>query len=164
MAVMAARNVAKRLVSIQRLGALYHQAVEELRHDAVKTTVGTLYNRYKDWCKREGEDKSFAEWLILKKDLEATFNFANGHPTRRRWAFGYFSFLTRKELTLADDRSNLWIFDALEEAINVRHDDPKYVVIVEVVQLDGFPRYNLKPGASLRFLEAERKSLEPTEP
>src|SRR5690606_6769548 len=104
MAVMTARSVAERLVKIQKLSSLYHQEVEGLRKDAVKTTVNTLWRRYKQHQKRE-ESMPFLDWLVSKEHLERTFwhlTTGTGLPTRRRWAIGYFRFLDRKELTLAD--------------------------------------------------------------
>lgn|GEM_PF-5355733 len=158
MAVMTARPIARRLVNIQHLSSLYHQAVEEMRRDAVNTTVNTLWNRYRQHQKRE-EPRSFVDWLVSKEHLENTFWHATtgtGLPTRRRWAIGYFKFLTRKELTLADDPSNLWMFDALEAKINSKHQDPNWVIVVETVQRDGIPRYNLQPGVSFMFGKVER--------
>jgi hypothetical protein len=163
MAVMTARSIARRLVNISHLSSLYHQAVEDMRRDAVNTTVNTLWNRYRSHQKRE-EPRSFVDWLVEKQHLENTFwhrTTGTGVATRRRWAFGYFRFLTRKELTLADDPSNLWMFDALEAKINSKHDDLDWVIVVETVNRDGIPRYRLQPGVSFMFGKVERKADEP---
>lgn len=159
MAVMTARPIARRLVNIQHLTSLYHHAVEELRRDAVKTTVNALWRRYMEHQKKGEEPRSFIDWLVWKEHFEATFwhrTTGAGPATRRRWAIGYLKFLTRKELTLADDPYNLWVFDALEEALNAKNDDPDWVITVETVERDAMPRYRLKAGSALMFIKTER--------
>lgn len=159
MAVLSARSVAEELVLIQHLSSAYHQAVENLRRKAIKTTVDTLWRRYKQHQKRE-EPRSFIEWLGWKGNFESTYWYVNtegtGLPTRRRWAIRYLSFLTRKELTLADDPYNIWIFEALEQAIVQKQDDPSLQLIIESVPREGIERYRLKPGDALRFLAFPR--------
>lgn len=161
MAVMTARSIARRLVNVQYLSSLYHQAVEELRRDTVKTTVDTLWRRYKTHqTKYREEPRSFVEWLVWKEHLENTFwhvTTGSSLPTRRGWAIRYHRFLTRKELTLADDPDNLWVFDALQDAINAKHDDPEWLVTVEAVEREGIPRYHLPPGVSFAFGKVERE-------
>lgn len=158
MAVITVRSVARRLVNIQHLSSLYHQAVVEMRNEAVKTTVNTLWRRYKQHQKRE-DPRSFVEWLVAKQHLEATFwhvTTGTALATRRRWAIGYYKFLTRKELTLADDPENLWVFDALESAINAKHDEPDWIIVVEAVERGAIERYRLKAGVSFMFGKVER--------
>jgi hypothetical protein len=159
MAVLSARGVAQRLVKIQKLSSLYLQEVEELRKDAIRTTVDNLYRRWRQYMKNGGE-LSFLEWLVELKHFEDTFLKRNGVPLKRKWAFGYFNFLTRKELTLADDTDNLWMFEALEDAINAKHNDTEWVVQVETVIRDGIYSYRLKDGVAFMFGKVERPVLD----
>lgn len=161
MAVLTARAIAKRLVRIQKLRSLYYEEVEAMRADAVKTTVDALWRRYGDFKRRTKTNPSFVDWLVKQKHLERTFWSSNGQATRRRWAIQYFDFLNRKELTLADDPSNLWMFEALEGAINAKHDDPDYVIVVDAVPRKAIPRYRLKEGVSFMFRKIDRPEEEP---
>lgn len=163
MAVMTARGVAKRLTSVQKLKVLYMDAVAALREDAIKTTVGTLWRRYNEHKRRalrSGEESfpEFLDWLTQLKHLERTFwhkSTGAGLATRRKWAFGYYNFLTRKELTLADDPDNLWIFAALEAAINAKLGDSDWVVHVEAVTRKAIPKERLKEGTTFMFGRVE---------
>ena len=161
MAVLTARAIAKRLVRIQKLNSLYHEEVETMRADAVKTTVNALWRRYGEFKRRTKTNPSFVNWLVRQKHLEQTFWRSNGQPTRRRWAIQYFNFLTRKELTLADDPSNTWVFEALEAAINAKHNDPDYIIVVDAVPRKAIPRYRLKEGTSFLFRKVDRPKDEP---
>lgn len=158
MAVLSARSVAEELVLIQHLSSAYQQAVDNLRRNAIKTTVNALWRRYRDHQKRE-EPRSFIEWLAWKEHFESTFwhvTTGTGLATRRRWAIRYLSFLTRKELTLADDPHNVWILGAFEQAVREKQDDAKLELTIESVPREGIERYRLKPGDALRFLAFPR--------
>ncbi|HWT40509.1 MAG TPA: hypothetical protein VN081_04575 [Dongiaceae bacterium] len=156
---MTAREVARELVNIQHLTSLYLQAVANMRAKAVKTLVDNLWRRYRAHQKRE-DARSFVEWLVWKQHFEETFwhvGSGTGQATRRRWAFGYFNFFIRKELTLADDPNNLWMFDALERALNDKAGDPDWLITVETVNRDAIPRYQLKAGVAFMFGKVERE-------
>jgi len=167
MAVGAARGIATRLVKIQKLSSLYHQEVAEFRVDAIKATAGNLWRRYNEEkrrvLRREEKMPPFLDWLVSVKQMERTFWHVKGGmslPTRRKWAIGYYKFLTRKELTLADDPSNLWVFDALETALNAKHNDPDWIIVVETVTREAIPRYRLDEGVSFMFGKIERPAPE----
>ena len=158
MAVMAARSVAERLVKIQKLSSLYHQEVEGLRRDAIKTTVNALWRRYRQQL-RQGENLYFLDWLADRERLEHTFRAGTGGHgiiARRKWAIAYYKFLTRKELTFADDVENTWMFEALEEAINAKHDDPNWVIYVEAEVLPELVGAKQLSGSSFMFGKVER--------
>jgi hypothetical protein len=149
--VLNARTVANRLVRIQKLKSLYEEEVAMMRADAVKTTVTALWRRFNEFKKRTKTSPSFVDWLVEHAHLEETFSKANSLPTRRRWAIQYFNFLTRKELTLADDPDNMWMYDALEVAINAKHDEPNWIIAIEGVHRDALPQSGVKEGASFKF-------------
>ena len=159
MAVMSARFVAQRLLNVRRLSGLYHDAVEELRRDAVRTTVNALWRRYKQHQKLE-EPRSFVEWLVSKQHFEATFWQGSHIGTRRRWAFRYYALLTRKELTLADDPDNLWVFDALQRALDNKNLDPNWEITVEAVTREGVESHAVLPGVAFMFGKVERSMLQ----
>lgn len=153
MAVMSARSIAVRLVDIQRVNSLHLRLVEEMRREAVRITVNLLWRRYKDHQKRE-KSRTFGEWLAFKKDLEKTFwhkTTGASLPVRRRWAFQYFNFLTRKELTLGDDPLNMWMLEALEEELNRKANHPGYRIRVEAKSYRAIPSHRLKEGTSFAF-------------
>ncbi len=163
MAVLTARAVAERLVRIKKLSSLYHEEVAQMRIDAVTTTVNALWRRYVVYKRRSQTNPTFIDWLADKKHFEETYWPSTSLPARRRWAFQYFNFLTRKEITLGDDPSNNWMFGALERAINAKHDDPNWVVVVEAVPRNAIPRYQVKEGTSFTFslrLRPEHAELE----
>ncbi len=156
MAVLSARAVAKRLVRIQKLSSLYHEEVDTMRADTVKTTVNALWRRYREYKRRTKTEPTFVEWLVKSKHFENTFWKSNGLATRRRWAIQYLNFLVRKELTLADDPQNLWLFDAIEDAINAKHNDPDWIIGIETVPRKAIPRYRLKEGSAISFVRLQR--------
>ena len=156
MAVLSARAVAKRLVRIQKLSSLYHEEVDTMRADTVKTTVNALWRRYREYKRRTKTEPTFVEWLVKSKHFESTFWKSNGLATRRRWAIQYLNFLVRKELTLADDPQNLWLFDAIEDAINAKHNDPDWIIGIETVTRKAIPRYRLKEGSAISFVRLQR--------
>lgn len=160
MAVLTARAVAKRLVRIQKLSSLYHEEVEMMRADTVKTTVNALWRRYRQFKKHSKTEPSFVEWLESCVHFEETFSNANGLATRRRWSIQYLNFLVRKELTFADDPGNLWFLDAVEVAINAKHRDPDWIIVVETEVREAIPRYRLKEGAAIRFTKRARPAAE----
>ena len=156
MAVLTARTVAKRLVRIQKQSSLYREEVEGMRADTVKTTVNALWRRYGEFKKRTQTEPSFVDWRVARKHFERTFWKSNGIATRRRWSIQYLNFLTRKELTFADDPENLWLFDAVEAAINAKHNDPDWLIVIEIVPRKAIARYNLKEGAAISFVRFRR--------
>lgn len=156
MAVLSARAVAKRLVRIQKLSSLYHEEVDTMRADTVKTTVNALWRRYREYKRRTKTEPTLVEWLVKSKHFESTFWKSNGLATRRRWAIQYLNFLVRKELTLADDPQNLWLFDAIEDAINAKHNDPDWIIGIETVPRKAIPRYRLKEGSAISFVRLQR--------
>lgn len=101
MAVLSARAVAKRLVRIQKLSSLYHEEVDTMRADTVKTTVNALWRRYREYKRRTKTEPTFVEWLVKSKHFESTFWKSNGLATRRRWAIQYLNFLV--------GRSSRWL-------------------------------------------------------
>ena len=159
-AVLTARAVAKRLVRIQKLNSLYREEVETMRTDTVKTTVNALWRRYGEFKRRTQTEPSFVDWLVASKHFERTFWKTNGIATRRRWSIQYLNFLTRKELTFADDPENLWLFDAVEAAINAKHNDPDWLVVIETVTRKAIPRYRLKEGSAIIFVRFLRPAPE----
>jgi hypothetical protein len=160
MVVLTARAVAERLVRIKKLSSLYREEVEIMRADTVKTTVNALWRRYREFKKRSETDPSFVEWLVSCEHFEDTFWKSNGVATRRRWSIQYLNFLVRKELTFADDPESLWLFDAVEVAINARHRDPDWIIVIETEDREAIPRYRLKEGAAIRFEKRERPAPE----
>jgi hypothetical protein len=81
-------------------------------------------------------------------------------PVRRGWAIRYYNFLTRKELTLADDPTNQWVFDALQRAINDRNSDPDWIVVVETVICKAIKPRLKEDGVSFVFVKVQRPAQE----
>jgi hypothetical protein len=159
MAVLSARSVAVRLVKIQKLSSLYHQEVLEMRRDAVKTTVDALWRRYRAHQKKGEEWRTFVDWLSIRIHLENTFwhrGTGASLATRRDWALRYFAFLTRKELTLADDPTNRWVIDALEEAINVKAHDEEYSIVVQTSIRHENKSQGIRGGVSFSFVRSDQ--------
>ena len=132
-AVLTARAVAKRLVRIQKLNSLYREEVETMRTDTVKTTVNALWRRYGEFKRRTQTEPSFVDWLVASKHFERTF---------------------------ADDPENLWLFDAVEAAINAKHNDPDWLIVIETVTRKAIPRYRLKEGSAISFVRFRRPAPE----
>jgi hypothetical protein len=167
MAVGAARGIAMRLRKIQRLESLYHEEVEELRADAIKATADNLWRRYSQECsrakKREELVLSYLDWLVTMEHMEQTFRHDSrgmSLPVRRGWAIRYYNFLTHKQLTLADDPSNLWVIDALQRAINDRNSDPDWIVVVETVIRKSIQPRLKEEGVSFMFVKVQRPAPE----
>jgi len=167
MAVGAARSIATRLQKIRRLSSLYHDEVTEFRADAVKATADNLWRRYTQDCRRrrrlEEPVLSYLDWLVSMAHMERTFWHKNGGMSlsvRRRWAIDYYNFLTRKELTFADDPENVWVIDALKRALNDRNDNPDWMIDVETVTLRAIGKHVKKDGVSFIFVKVYRPASE----
>lgn len=169
MAKVTAREVAQRLVDIQRVRGLYLHLVTSLRDEAIKSTAEALVRRYHAHQKRQQKlypdmpEQPFHLWLAHKVDLEHTFwhrGTGASLPVRRRWAIQYYEFLTRKELTFDDDPMNLWVAPALEAELNRRAQYPDCMIVAEVKSYPAIPSRKVKEGNSFHFSLKKREGAE----
>lgn len=164
-AAFTARDLAGRLVQIQRASSVHRTLTVAMRREAVKTVVETLWRRYQRYSRRKSfKQATFLEWLCREEHMENTFWHGDGAglslAVRRRMAIRYHDFFFRKELSLNMNEGEIaacWAFTALGAALNMKQPDDRFIVEVTGVIRDPIVSRGLKdPGDAFLFFKSNR--------
>lgn len=152
-----ARKVVRRLLRVRYLKEMYLDEVQALRDDAVAAMTRSLYKRYVTSQKRAEKEMPYVDWLCEKKTFENTFADRYQTSQRRSWALRYYQFFTSDQITLSDDPENKWMYEALEEAIDMQHADPDWCIMVEPNSVEaGKVDAKIKGGTVFSFTRIPR--------
>ena len=151
-----ARNVANRLVRIQKIKSVHYELVVEMRRDTVRTLVKTLYQRYRRHVTQRQTTLSFVAWLIEARTFEGTFWHSQGTglslAVRRRMSIRYYNFLHRNELQFAEnDLDLLWSNVAIAAAINAKRVPGDPTIAVYSMVTNAIPKCDLAAGVTYTF-------------